>query len=288
VVVVHEQFPSNVYTWKRKVDEAGASLRTVEPRNGQRTSEAWSDAILNTIDASTAIVAVPHVHWADGTVFDLPAIGARARDVGAALVVDGTQSVGAYPFPFDQVQPDAVICAGYKWLLGPYSIGLAWYGPRLDGGVPLEENWISRLGSRDFAGLVEYQPRYEAGAARYDVGERSNFILVPMMLAALEMLKGWGVENIQARCRHLVAPVAEAAAALGYEIADASSRADHLFGIRAPGRITAAELRAAMERRNVSVSVRGDAVRVAPNVYNDEDDLSALLEALEVVARGSE
>ncbi len=179
VVVVHEQFPSNVYTWRRVCQEAGAEIRTVMPPDGETDrGGAWNTRLLEAIDGDTAIVALPHVHWADGTRFDLEAIGARARQVGAALVVDGTQSVGAMPFDVQRIRPDALICAGYKWLMGPYSIGVAYLSARYDDGVPLEENWISRLGSEDFRGLVNYQDEYQPGALRYDVGERSNFILV--------------------------------------------------------------------------------------------------------------
>jgi selenocysteine lyase/cysteine desulfurase len=66
-----------------------------------------------------------HVHWSDGSRFDPAEIGARARAVGAALIIDGTQSVGALPFDVRALFPDALICAGYKWLMGPYGIGLA-------------------------------------------------------------------------------------------------------------------------------------------------------------------
>ena len=66
------------------------------------------------VGARTAIVALPNVHWTDGTLFDLVAIGERCRDVGAALVVDATQSVGALPFDVAAVQPDVLICASYK------------------------------------------------------------------------------------------------------------------------------------------------------------------------------
>jgi len=40
------------------------------------------------------------------------------------------------------------------------------------------------------------------------------------------------------------------------------------------------QLTASLSKRQVSVSVRGDAVRVSPNVYNDEADMAALLDAL--------
>ena len=126
------------------------------------------------------MVAVPNVHWTDGTYFDLVEVGRRCRDVGAALVVDATQSVGALELDVGAVLPDALICATYKWLLGPYSLSFAYYGPRFDDGTPLEETWIARDNSQDFQQLVNYQQAYQPGAVRYDVSERSNFFLVPI------------------------------------------------------------------------------------------------------------
>lgn len=73
------------------------------------------------IDEHTALVTLGHVHWADGTLFDLKAIRRKTAEAGTWLVVDGTQSVGALPFDVQEIQPDALICAGYKWLMGPYS-----------------------------------------------------------------------------------------------------------------------------------------------------------------------
>jgi selenocysteine lyase/cysteine desulfurase len=62
-------------------------------------------------------------------------------------------------------------------------------------------------------------------------------------------------------------------------------RGAHLFGIRTPPSIDAARLQRALAERRVAVSLRGDAVRVAPNVYNTPDDVAALLDALRA-ARG--
>ena len=182
IVVLSEQFPSNIYPWRRMWKEKGVEIKTVSPP--EKTSGravGWNTKILEAINADTAIVAMGHVHWADGTLFDLEAIGSRARSVGAALVIDGTQSIGALPFDVNKIQPDVLICAGYKWLLGPYGIGLAYFGPRFHDGIPLEENWIGRLNSDQFSRLVQYEDRYQPGVKRFDVGERSNFILIPMM-----------------------------------------------------------------------------------------------------------
>ena len=90
------------------------------------------------------------------------------------------------------------MCAGYKWLLGPYSTALAYFGPALDGGRPLEENWITRRDSGQFAELVHYRDEYQPASIRYDVGERSNFTLLPMLAAALKLVLEWTVPAISA------------------------------------------------------------------------------------------
>lgn len=279
VVTLHEQFPGNVYTWRALRERAGIELRTIEPIDSPR-GQSWNDRILEAIDGDTAVVAIGAIHWTDGTVFDLETIGRRCREVGAALIIDGTQSVGALPIDVQAVQPDALITAAYKWLMGPYSIGCAYYGPRFDGGRPLEETWIARKGSEDFAGLVDYQDEYQPGAIRYDVGERSNFALMPMLLESLEMVLEWGPERIQEYVRTLTAPLIEMAVGAGYAIEEDRWRSGHLFGLRVPDHIDIEDVKRRCAARSVSVSQRGNSIRVAPHVYNTPEDVAALQEAL--------
>lgn len=280
VVLTHEQFPGNVHAWTRLARERGGEVRFATPPAGAGRGQAWNEALLGHIDAATAVVAVPHVHWTDGTRFDLVEIGRRCRDVGAALVVDATQSVGALPFDVQEIQPDALIVAAYKWLLGPYSVGMGYFGPRFDDGTPLEETWIGRERSEDFQNLVQYREGYQPGAVRYDVAERSNFALLPMAVASLELITAWRPERIQEYCRVLTDVPLDEAAALGFTVEDSRWRASHLFGLRMPPGLDLAALKEALERRKVVASLRGTALRLAPNVYNDTADLGALLEGL--------
>jgi selenocysteine lyase/cysteine desulfurase len=281
VIVATEQFPSNVYPWQRLCEEAGAQVITIAPPDDYTNrGKRWNEKILKSINANTKAVAIGQVHWADGTRFDLEAIRKRTREVGALLVIDGTQSVGALPFDVQHIQPDALICAGYKWLLGPYSIGLAYYGSYFDNGKPVEENWINRLNSEDFAGLVNYQSQYQPGALRYEVGEHSNFILVPMLLKAIQQLNNWGPERIQEYCQHIGQPVLQKLAEKGFIIEDEAWRSAHLFGIRLPGNVNMDDVKKSLLKHNVYVSFRGNAIRIAPNVYNTEKDFEKLYKAL--------
>jgi selenocysteine lyase/cysteine desulfurase len=151
IIVAAEQFPSNYYPWQRLCSESGATIDVVQPPKelSQRARNGMKK-ILAAIDKNTKAVALGNVHWADGTLFQLEEIRKRTKDVGALLIIDGTQSVGVLPFDVEKIQPDALVCAGYKWLLGPYSIGVAYYGEYFDEGKPIEESWLNRLESEIF------------------------------------------------------------------------------------------------------------------------------------------
>jgi selenocysteine lyase/cysteine desulfurase len=68
------------------------------------------------------MVVIPHIHWIYGVKYDLEKISVRCREVGALLIVDGTQSVGVLDFDVEKIKPDALIVADYKWFLGAYGI----------------------------------------------------------------------------------------------------------------------------------------------------------------------
>lgn len=286
VVLTEGQFPGNVYPWRRAASEAGARVVMVPAPEGPDRGRRWTEAILGAMGPGTGAVSLGVVHWTDGTLFDLEAIGARAREVGAVLVVDGSQSVGALPFDVAQVRPDALVVVGYKWLLGPYSTALGWFGPRYDNGVPLEETWISRRGSEDFRSLVDYRDEYQPGAVRYDVGERSNFALLPMVVAALRLLLEWTPERIEAHTAHLTGRVAEGVGELGFGVEDPAWRGSHILGIRMPQGLDLRAVSARLIQQGIHASLRGSALRISPHLYNTPGDVESLVSLLQDIRKG--
>ncbi len=284
IVVVDEIFPSNYYSWQRLVEENGATLKVVKrPAEAVGRGKLWNEWLLDAIDSKTAVVALPHAHWTDGTLFDLKAVRNRTKDVGAALIIDGTQSVGALPFDVAEIQPDALVCGGYKWLMGAYGLGLAYFGERFDNGKPIEENWINRLGSENFENLTNFQPAYKPAANRYCMGENSQFIAVPMLSKALELLLEWGVSNIQDYVHHLSSPYLLELENLGFGIEATKWRGSHLVGVRLPQGLDFLAVKKATSERGVFVSYRGGAMRISPHLYNDDNDFERLMEAVKSV-----
>jgi selenocysteine lyase/cysteine desulfurase len=280
VVVAGEQFPSNVLPWMSATKEHGGKLVVVDPPlTTENRGVIWNNRILEAINSKTAMVAISQAHWADGTLFDLKELRKRTNDVGALLIIDGTQSVGAYPFDVDEIKPDALVCAGYKWMLGAYGLGAAYYGEYFDDARPVEDNWINRLNSEDFAGLVEYEEDYQPGALRFSVGEQSSFVLVPMLIEGLKQLNEWQPERIQAYCNSIVEEPILKLRAAGFWIEEESRRTSHLFGIRHEA-MPLEKIKAALMEKNIFVSYRGSAIRVSPYVHNTIDDMNLLVDSL--------
>jgi len=287
ILVLDEQFPSNYYPWQRRAEETGASLKIVAwPGDND-----WTAAVLDSLTADVAIAALPNVQWTSGGRLDLVRIGAACRNLGVALVLDLTQSLGALPFSVGSlkndlqngVQPDFAVAASYKWLLGPYSVGLLYVAPKWQNGMPLEENWIQRANAQDFSSLILYTEDYDAGARRFDMGERANFASLPAAVRAMKQLLEWKVAQISETAGALNRYLAQAAADLGFSAPPEPLRAPHYLSLRRKAAIPK-KLPEVLAKEKVFVSVRGSSIRVTPNVYNTVEDGERLIACLRRIA----
>jgi len=275
IVVMADQFPSNVYCWRTLAEEKGANIVTVPwPENGD-----WTTAILDSIDEDTALVATANAHWTNGSYIDLVTVGKKVSSVNAALVLDLTQSLGVTPFSVKDVDPDYMVVGAYKWLLGPYSIGFLYAAPRNQNGQPIEESWLSRKGAEDFTRLVDYQEDYEEGARRYDMGEKSNFINVAIAIDAFEFFQKHGVDAISSYIKSLTDYIAAEARKIGLSVEEDKHRVPNLIGINFKEGVPK-NVPEALAQKNVYVSIRGDSIRIAPHVYNDIADVDRFFEVL--------
>lgn len=273
IVVCEAQFPSHIYSWQDLALKKGGKVIEVKaPPLSENRARAWNESVLEAINSKTKVVALPQVHWADGTLFDLVAIRKRATEVGSKLIIDGTQSVGAMPFSVKEIQPDALICAGYKWLMGPYGLGVAYFAESFWDGAPIEHNWINRYNSEDFANLTKYQADFQSGAERFSVGESSNFVYTHMLTRSIEQTITWGPDRIQEYCGSLIGDGIETLRSRGCFVEEEEGRGNHLFGVYLPKTMDKDAIKARLQQNGVFVSYRGDAIRVSPHVYNEQAD----------------
>ncbi len=280
ILLIDEEFPSNVLPWRRTAQETGAQIVTVQtPADGD-----WLQAILDKISNGVKVVAVSTCHWTNGSKIDLKPIGEACREKGAILAVDATQTLSAMPFSIKDVQPDFLAASGYKWLLCPYGFSLLYVSPQWRDARPLEETWLARENAENFAGLVDYSDLYMAGARRFDVGEKCTATILPGAIAALEQIRGWGVAEISKYLAQINNRIAGKLDYLGFQVPEDVRRCPHMFGALLPKKYKG-NLVSDLAGRKIYISQRGNSLRFAPHLHVNDHDVDRLLETLEELVR---
>ena len=279
ILVMAQEFPSNVLPWRRVAMERGVHIKTVPvPDDGN-----WTSAIIANLDSTVRVASLSASHWTNGAPIDLVAIGETCRRVGTALVLDMTQSLGAEPFDVAAVQPDFMVAAGYKWLLCPYGFGLMYVAPNWQGERPLEETWLARTNAGNFARLADYCDEYRPGARRFDVGETCVTTVLPGAIAALEQVQDWGIANIYDLLSRTNDRIYERIEPLGYRRLSPGSSCGHMFGVKLPNAAPTDAI-ASLSAKRVHVSLRSDSIRISPHLHINDADIDQLVDALRQLA----
>lgn len=272
IVTQAGQFPSNSLIWRRKADEAGATFTAV----GRDPDTEGADALVAAIDARTEIVACDPLFWSDGARLDIQRVARRTREVGAALVLDLTQTLGAAPLDLSAVDPDFAACPTYKWLLGPYGQGFLYVAERHHQGRPLEES----DGARERGVGGGYLP----GARRFDMGEKAHFHLTPVTIAGLELVLEAGVAAIGDGVRPIAARLADGLAARGWRTPPDHLRSCHILGARPPLGVDPQRVANALEAAGVYVSARDGGLRLSPHLWISPADEALFWAAFDAAA----
>ena len=264
------EYPSNVYPWKHLAD-FGVRVREIEVVDGAVTPESVEAAI----GPRTRVVAVSSVQFASGHRTDVDAIGRLCRDRDVLFVVDAIQQAGAFPMDVKASGIHAMAACSHKWMLGLLGIGFLFIDrdllPHLR---PTLVGWYSVEDPFAFDGS-----RFELRADASKLEEAAPaFPMVYGLGAALDMLLEAGVANIAAHITALVDRAASALEGIGCEVSPAPGHRAGILMIK-PGADVDALAEACLER-NIAVSVRRGRLRLSPHLYNNEDDVDALIDLL--------
>ena len=278
ILILQDEFPSTVYAMKRLAKETGATILTVK----EPTDYNWTSSILDNISDKTSVVAVSPCHWKTGASIDLVAIRQACDTAKAILIVDGTQTLGVIPFSVEQIRPDFLVAACYKWLLCPYGFGMFYADPKWHNERPLEETWMVRDNAEDFNNLMNYSDNYMDGAKRFEVSEKSATTILPGVIDAFEQILTWGVENIQSTLKTMTSELANELESLGFTVIPEEFRTPHILGATMP-KHAPENLLSLLTEHNIYLSQRGRSIRFAPYLYNDRNDIERLLRILREV-----
>lgn len=276
VVLSEMDFPTNHYVWRAQ-ERAGAKLDVVRSPDGIRIE---ADDLVARIDEQTAVVNVNRVLFESSWIIEMDPIVAAARAAGAYVLVDDFHGSGIVPIDVHAMGIDLLVSGVLKWLCGGQGLALLYC--RRDLVADLNPRVVGWFGTQDFFAFDRTRLRLRDDARRFETGTPT----LPQAwtaAAGMEMTIEVGVPEIRTRnhelSRRLIAGLDE----LGLELL--SPRDDEKRGglvrVRIPGGIDGAKrVLHELFERDVVVDSRGDALRISPHFFNNEDDIDACLREL--------
>jgi len=280
VILVPSDFPSVTYPWLAAQERSGMRIRWVPDVATKDLTQSLVDAI----SERTTVVCVSAVQFSTGTQVDVAALVARARSVGARVVVDVTQMAGAVPVTMSAWGADALVCSGYKWLSAPGGVALLAVAEDLAALIPPLVGWKGSAAPFDF----KAQELSLAGDARRFELSTMSYSAASGLLASIKLLTGIGLDSIRAHADRLADSLIRRVAPLGwtpYRPLGDRSASGHIVSLRHPTAAVEDAQAALADEHRIITSSRVGGIRVSLHVYNSEDDVRALSEALDSIGR---
>jgi cysteine desulfurase/selenocysteine lyase len=281
IVTARGEFPLQYTAWKPMEEREGVKLKIVAPR--ERFISA--DDLIAAMTPKTRLVSVSMVRYDDGSLLDARRVAAACRKQGALLLLDVSQCCGALPMDVNQLGADFLVCAGYKWLLGPFGTGFFWVkNEHLNLLRPAPYYWMAVAGSDNFAALNFDDPKPAASAKRWDAPEWAsyfNFNLAAMD-TSVDFVVRMGPGLVAAHNRKLIDFMFERLPkdrCVPASPLDAAQRGPYGC-FRARNQEKTAELYQHLRKENVVVSLREGNIRVSPHLYNTERDIDRLISVI--------
>jgi kynureninase len=282
IVLTELDFPSVMYLYEAQVRRGAELVRVPADAAGVGVD---LERLLEAIDERTLLVPLNHVLFRSAYVQDARAVVAKARAVGAFVVLDVFQSVGTYPLRLAEWNVHAAVGGALKFLCGGPGNCFLYVDPaerpRL---VPKFTGWAAHQQPFAFSNRGQV---YREDGGRFLNGTPN----VPALFAGrdgIRIVADVGSEPIRAKSMRQTALLVAAAERHGYCVrspADPRLRAGHVAVDVADGYEVCQQLCA----EDVVVDWRpGAGIRIAPHFYtSDQECVAAVDRIAAILAEGS-
>ncbi len=241
-----------------------------------------AEELMEAITPRTVLVVLSHVLFRTAELVDVRPFVEKAHSVGALIVLDAYQSMGAVPFDVLELDVDFLVGGSVKWLCGGPGAGYLYAHPNIvDRLEPAFAGWFSHARPFGFeAPPIEYAP----GVARF-TGGTPNMPAYYQAREGYRIIREVGVGAIREKARRQTRILIDGALQRGLTVNtpfDFDRRGNHVT-VDLPG---AQEVKDELIRRGFVVDYRpGAGIRIAPHFYNTDEECEAVLDEIMAIRR---
>jgi kynureninase len=279
IVCSELDFPSMVYLYRAQ-QAAGFEL-TIVPAGDDLA--VHTERMLDAIDAATAVVAFSHVLFRTSYIMDAARLARRAREVGAAVILDTYQSAGITPVDVTALGVDFAVGGCLKWLCGGPGGAFLYTRPDLlKHARPTFTGWLAR--EHPFA--FDADDEGVRGDAMRMMNGTPSIPAYYAALAGLDIINAVGVDRIRAASTQMTARLLALVDRYGFTSA-ASRDPDRLAGTVAVNVPDALLVTRTLKARDFLVDYRPPVgIRISPHFYNTIDEIDrTMAEVASIVAK---
>ncbi|MCO4794211.1 MAG: aminotransferase class V-fold PLP-dependent enzyme [Bacteriovoracaceae bacterium] len=280
VVAIDKDYPSNILPWMRAVETRNINFELLNLGDQIVPTPEWLD---KNLPKNTKIFNVSHVTFDTGKKVDILGIGKLLRERGILFIVDATQSLGGMEITSEELSYiDVLAASSYKWMLGPYGHAFGYFSDRaLEVVEHRNGNWIVSPKSKVVYQLLDYTTETLPGARKYDRGQASNMLSLSCLEAGLDLLSEIGLEKVRRHNQKVRDYFLENYPKSKFELITPLENMGNIVSIKTKG-VDPLELERELKFRNVDVSVRQGNIRLSFHVFNTEEQVNTLIEALDI------
>jgi selenocysteine lyase/cysteine desulfurase len=279
VLLAKGEFPAHFSTFMPLQEAGRCRVKVIAPRERFITAEDF----IGHLAPRTRLISASLVRFDDGSLLDAAKLAEACHKAGAMLLLDLSQCSCAIPINLRALGADFAVSSGYKWLLGPYGTGFFWaLREAMEKLQPGPFYWMALEGARNFHSLPLEDLRPVRAGRRWDAPETANFMNLAAMEASLEFLLRAGVETVAKHNERLVQSLVERLprdSCVLASPADPRRRGPYVcVAARKPERTK--EYFDKLREAQIYVSLRENALRISPHLYNTEQDIVRLISVL--------
>ena len=280
VVVIEKDYPSNVLPFMLSA-ERNENIKLTRLNLGTQTIPS-SDWLKENMPTDATIFCCSWVTFDTGKMVDILDIGKFLKSRGVRFILDATQALGGLSISNDELAVvDAISCASYKWMLGPYGHAFGYVSADFQKELKHPNgNWITSKNSKVVTSLLEYTTETLPGARCFDRGQTANLLTISCLEGALEFLTEMDLSHIQSHNRNMVKFFHENHPTKKYDLITPSDSLSNIICLKGKN-IDSHQLEKDLKDRDIDVSIREGNIRISFHVYNEINHVEHLLKVLD-------